>query len=228
MSGETYKRISYDIFNFLIRLTYLGNGFVTVPMIYTESIKHHRILRVEKVLLKLCELKFLDKKSLTKEDFLKLPETQNHNLKYKYILTKRAERFIEKFESELHVFQYYQVSDRAMNILYYLLDVNKGVTFVDMKEEFLSKIKTCGTEVSIKSMHNNYAHLLNMLVKDKMVSAKVNADDQRVFTITEKGRNVLDLSNKVSGFLKDEDYVGSTIRNIKTKFKTLLMFPLWT
>lgn len=228
MFSQTYKRISYDIFNFLIQLKYLHTEFITVPMVYAESIKHHRIIRVEKVLLKLCELKFLDKKPLTKDDFLKLPESQNHNLKYKYILTTRAKHFIDRFESELHVFKYYEVSDRVMNILYYLLDVNKAVTFADIKEDFLSNVKTCGTQVSIKSMQNNYAYLLNMLVKDKIISVKINTDDERLFSITEKGRNILDLSNRVNDFLKDEDCLQSTVRNIQTKFKTMLMFPLWT
>ena len=124
--------------------------------------------------------------------------------------------------------KHYEISNRAMNVLYYLIDVNIPTTFADFKEQLLSKIETSGTTTSLDSLHKNYAYIINLLVKDKLIATSINPDNERLFKITNLGRDVLDLSNRVNDFLKDEDCLQSTVRNIQTKFKTTLMFPLWT
>lgn len=228
MSTVVYKRISYDVFRFLIYLNNLNKKLITIPIVYDEVAKNFRSLRIESTMSKLCEFKLLEKELLTKVDFLTLPDSQHQNLKFKYKLTKRAEHFINRFEPDLYVFQHYEISNRAMNVLYYLIDVNIPITFADFKEQFLSKIETCGTTTSLVSLHKNYAYIINLLVKDKLIATSINPDNERLFKITNLGRDVLDLSNRVNDFLKDEDCLQSTVRNIQTKFKTMLMFPLWT
>lgn len=217
-----YLRIHSSDFKLLINLDSSAKHF----LIHSEIVQQANNLKIaggSAAVLRLIKYNFLDRTMLLNDEITLFKQ---NNVKFKYFLTNRAKRFINIFIEDKHVFDSYEISDRAINLLYFLTDQNKVVTFKEIKDLFIFEFLSTDSNFN-DSLYKNYVILINNLIKSRLINKQKNKDELYVYWITELGKNVLDLSEKVNKFLRDEEHIVNELPPIMTEFKTKLIFPLW-